>query len=91
MDKGDKMANYNRYSTPTFGFLLSFPWNKNWKNDFVGIFFFMYGLLVVASFGDYKVFLCYKVEDDIDDTWNDPDQRWDRTKRWYGVGQTQTA
>lgn len=51
----------------------------------------MYGLLVVASFGDYKVFLCYKVEDDIDDTWNDPDQRWDRTKRWYGVGQTQTA
>lgn len=32
------------------------------------------GLLVVASFGDYKVFLCYKVEDDIDDTWNDPGQ-----------------
>jgi len=54
-----------------------------------GVFFFfhlMCGLLlVVASFGDYKVFLCYKVEDDIDDTWNDPDQR------WYGVGQTQTA
>lgn len=62
--------------------------------DLLRMLFFsaIIGLLVivvsaVASFGDYKVFLCYKVEDDIDDTWLTPT----RPGRLTRQTQTQTA